>query len=150
MRHFRRTRIASLAAAVLAVSEAPGEVAFRHALDNSPLEIKPRPNEVETEAVKTFKATGTNPYNDRPAALDQGRKLYETHCQSCHLKDGTGRLGPSLVDDAVIRERANGDIGMFEIVYGGSAGAMQSFARRGMSQDDMLKVIAYVRSLRKT
>ena len=50
----------------------------------------------------------------------------------------------------MVRERANGDIGMFEIVYGGSAGAMQSFARRGMSQDDMLKIIAYVRSLRKT
>jgi hypothetical protein len=27
---------------------------------------------------------------------------------------------------------------------------MQSFARRGMSMDDMLKVIAYVRSLKKT
>ena len=33
---------------------------------------------------------------------------------------------------------------MFEILYGGASGAMQSFARRGMTQDQMLKIIAYV------
>jgi cytochrome c-L len=149
MHLFRRTRIAAVAVAVLAVTEAPGEVAFRHALDNSPLEIKPLPNEVETEAVKTVKATGANPYHDQPTALEEGKKLYETHCQRCHLKDGTGAMGPSLVDDVVSRERADTDVGMFEIIYGGAAGAMQSFARRGMTQDEMLKIIAYVRSLKK-
>jgi len=133
-----------------AASPAAAQVEFRHALDNSPLEIKPRPNEVETEAVKTFKATGTNPYLNQETALAQGKKLYEANCQSCHLKDGSGRLGPSLIGDKWIRERAATDVGMFEVVYGGAAGAMQSFARRGMSQDDMLKIIAYVRSLKKT
>ncbi len=142
---------ASIMFAVLsAASPATAQVEFRHALDNSPLEVKPRPNEVETEAVKTFKATGTNPYLNQEAALAQGKKLYEANCQSCHLKDGSGRLGPSLIGDKWIRERAATDVGMFEVVYGGAAGAMQSFARRGMSQDDMLKIIAYVRSLKKT
>ena len=42
------------------------------------------------------------------------------------------------------------DVCQFEILYGGASGAMQSFARRGMTQDQMLKVIAYVRSLKKT
>ena len=124
MRHFRRTRIVRSAAAVLAVSEAPGEVAFRRP-GQSPWRSSRAPT-VETEAVKTFKATGPTPTTSRPAALDQGRKLYETRARRCHLKDGTGRLGPEHpVDDAVVG-RANGDIGMFEIVYGGSAGAMQS------------------------
>ena len=38
---------------------------------------------------------------------------------------------------------------MFSIIYGGASGAIQSFAKRGMAQDDMLKIIAYVRTLEK-
>jgi cytochrome c-L len=125
------------------------DIEFRHALDNSPLEIKPRPNEVETEAVREFRATGTNRYLQQEQALAQGKRLYQTHCQACHLPDGSGRLGPSLIGDKWIRERAATDVGMFEIVYGGASGAMQSFAKRGLSQDDMLKIIAYVRSLKR-
>jgi cytochrome c-L len=125
-------------------------IAFRHALDNSPLEVKPRPNEVETEVVKQFKATGQNGYRNDEKALAEGKRLYLANCQACHLPDGSGRLGPSLISDSWVRERAATDVGMFEIIYGGSSGAMQSFARRGMTQDQMLKIIAYVRSLKKT
>jgi cytochrome c-L len=150
MNRSHRLRSAAAAILVLAAAPAAAEIVFRHALDNSPLEIKPRPGETETEAVKTFKETGNNPYDDQEEAIAQGKKLYDANCASCHLKDGTGRIGPSLVDDEVKRERADTDVGMFEVIYGGSAGAMQSFARRGMKQDDMLKIIAYVRSLEKT
>jgi len=38
---------------------------------------------------------------------------------------------------------------MFEVIYAGAAGAMQSFFRRGVKQDDILKMIAYVRTLKK-
>ena len=38
---------------------------------------------------------------------------------------------------------------MFEVIYAGAAGAMQSFFRRGMPQEEMLKIIAYVRTLKK-
>jgi len=123
---------------------------FHHALDNSVLEVKPRPNEVETEAVKEFKATGKNVYVGQEQALADGRKLYQANCQTCHLPDGSGRIGPSLIGDNWVRERAATDLGMFEIIYGGSSGAMQSFARRGMTQDEMLRIIAYVRSLKKS
>jgi cytochrome c-L len=136
--------------ALVLIGEAAADVAFHHALDNSLLEVKPRPNEVVTDAVKEFLANGKNPYDGQEKALADGKKIYVNNCQSCHLPDGTGRIGPSLVGDKWIRERAATDVGMFEIVYGGASGAMQSFARRGMSMDDMLKVIAYVRSLKKT
>jgi cytochrome c-L len=125
-------------------------ILFRHVLDNSPLEVKARPNEVETEAVKTFKESGKNPYNGAAAALAEGKKLYQANCQACHLPDGSGRIGPSLIDGSWKYERAATDVGMFEIIYGGASGAMQSFARRGMTQDQMLKVMAYVRSLKKS
>jgi cytochrome c-L len=139
-----------VACAMLGAQTMAEPIAFRHVLDNSPLEVKPRPNEVETEAVKSFKEIGVNPYNNDQQALVDGKKLYQTNCQACHLPDGSGRLGPSLTGDKWTHERAATDVGMFEIIYGGASGAMQSFARRGMTQDQMLKVIAYVRSLRKT
>ena len=41
------------------------------------------------------------------------------------------------------------DPGMFAIIYGGANGAMQSFQRRGTKQDEMLRIIAYVRTLDK-
>jgi cytochrome c-L len=139
-----------IAWASLAMGAAADPIVFRHVLDNSPLEVKPRPNEVETEAVKTFKETGKNPYNGNEQALAEGKRLYQVNCQACHLPDGSGRIGSTLIGDSWKYERAATDVGMFEILYGGASGAMQSFARRGMTQDQMLKVIAYVRSLKKT
>lgn len=124
-------------------------IEFKNALTNAPLAVKPKTGEVETDAVKSFKETGENPYNGDAAALEAGKKLYTIHCVACHLPDGTGRIGPNLIDDTVVRERVGTDVGLFEIIYGGGSGAMQSFHRRGMVQDDMLKIMAYVRSLKK-
>jgi cytochrome c-L len=146
----RWVRLFGLTLFVSATSPLQAEIVFRHALDNSVLDVKPRPNEVETEAVKEFKATGKNPYIGDDKALADGKKLYQANCQACHLPDGSGRMGPSLIADTWVRERAATDVGMFEIIYGGASGAMQSFARRGMTQDEMLRIIAYVRSLKKS
>jgi len=145
-----RVRLAGFCAACVVAGGAVAEpVVFRHALDNAPLEVKPRPNEVETEAVKSFKETGKNPYTGDEQAFAEGKKLYQVNCQACHLPDGSGRIGPTLVGDTSKYLRGTTDVGMFEILYGGASGAMQSFARRGMTQDQMLKVIVYVRSLKK-
>ena len=38
---------------------------------------------------------------------------------------------------------------MFSIIYGGASRAMQSFHRRGMKQDEILRIVAYVRTLEK-
>jgi cytochrome c-L len=150
MTHIRRRHLFALALFASAACPLRAEIVFHHALDNSMLDVKPRPNEVETEAVKEFKATGKNVYVGQAQAVADGRKLYQANCQTCHLPDGSGRIGPSLIGDAWVRERAATDVGMFEIIYGGASGAMQSFARRGMSQDEMLRIIAYVRSLKKS
>jgi cytochrome c-L len=125
------------------------EIVFKHVLTDAPLDVRPRPNEVETEAVKTFKQTGEDPYRGDEQALAEGKKLYAANCQACHLPDGSGRIGPSLIGDNWVHKRSATDVGMFEIIHGGASGAMQSYARRGMTQDQMLKIIAYVRSLKK-
>jgi mono/diheme cytochrome c family protein len=60
---------------------------------------------------------------------------------------GSGRIGPSLIGDSYAYERVVTDVGMLEVVFGGG-GAMQAFGKR-ISQDDILRIIAYLRSLKK-
>jgi cytochrome c-L len=121
---------------------------FTSPLDNSPLEIKLLPNEKITESVQKFYDTGENPYKGDPQAVTAGKELYDSTCQACHLPDGSGRIGPSLIGDTHHYPRFTTDKGMFEIVYGGATGAMQPFGKR-LTQDQILHVMAYVRSLKK-
>jgi len=121
---------------------------FTSPLDDSPLEIKLLPDEKLTEGVQKFYQTGENPYRSDPQALAQGRDIYQTICQVCHMPNGSGRVGPSLIGDTHHYPRFTTDKGMFEIVYGGATGAMQAFGKR-LTQDQILCVMAYVRSLKK-
>lgn len=123
-------------------------IVFRSLLDNSPLDVTPKPGEIETDAVREFKSSGRNRYVGEAEAVAEGRKLYQARCQACHLRDGKGRLGPSLITDEPLYSRVATDIGLFEIIYGGASGAMQPFSRQGLRQDGILKVMAYLRSLK--
>jgi cytochrome c-L len=125
------------------------EIVFRGVLDGSPLDIRPKPGERETDAVRKFKRSGRNPYVGQKAALPEGRRLYQARCQGCHLRNGKGRLGPSLVTDQPEYSQSKTDIGLFEIIYGGATGSMQPFSLQGLRQDNVLKVMAYVTSLRR-
>ena len=123
-------------------------VKFLHRLDDQPLEFTYRTEQTITPAVEQFHQTAENPYRGDADSIAAGKKLYLRWCKSCHLKDGTGRIGPNLVDDKWLRERTGTDQGKFEIIYAGGAGAMQAFGRR-MDQDDILKVMAYLDVLGK-
>ena len=43
--------------------------------------------------------------------------------------------------------RGNTDVGLFEVIYGGGTGAMQPSSKR-LSQDEILKVMAFAESLK--
>jgi cytochrome c-L len=146
-----------LAAGALAQTQAPdgeperdanGDIIFLHALDNQPIEFSYRPDQEVTPAVAQFHKTAENPYSGDPAAIEAGEKLYTTLCRACHLEDGTGRIGPSLVSGNPKRARTGTDRGRFEIIYAGGAGAMQAFGRR-IDQDEILQVMAYLEVLRE-
>jgi cytochrome c-L len=143
---------AALAAFILSAALAVptlADVEFRHALDDSVLDLEPIKGEEITDAVKAFRKDGVNPYSGKADALAAGKNLYEDNCQACHLDDGRGGMGPSLVDDIYVNARANTDVGMFEIIHSGASGAMRSFSERGVTQDQILKIIAYIHSLKK-
>ncbi len=122
-------------------------VVFR-TLDNEPLQVVAGSDEVETDAVKAFKQSGQNAYRGNQGGIVEGRGLYEAHCQRCHRPGATGGVGPSLVGDDYTYARVATDVGMFEVIYGGASGEMQAFSKRGLTQDQMLRIIGYVRSLK--
>ena len=120
---------------------------LRSAVDDEPLDMAALLGSDVPPAVSEFVKTGRNPYIGNAQAAADGKQRFEQWCQICHLADASGRMGPSLVDDVYNYKRSHTDLGMFEIIYGGAAGAMQAFNER-MTPDEILKVIAYVRSLR--
>lgn len=139
-------RLVAVATSMLVVGRlaAAGEIEFRHVLDNSPLDITPKPGEQFSPAVAEFHRTGRNPYNADSEAVADGKKLYDSICQACHMADGSGRIGPSFIDGRHIYPRITTDVGLFEVVFGGATGAMQPFSKR-LVQDQILKVMAYMR-----
>lgn len=122
---------------------------FTDPLNGKPIEVPLKAGEVETPALKQFKESGTNAYRNDATAVQAGKALYDQWCQVCHNSDATGKLGPALIGNQHIYPQTTTDVGMFAIIYGGASGAMQPFSKRDLTQDDMLKIIAYVRSLDK-
>ena len=131
-----------------AASNADGSVAFQHPLDNKALPIVAMPGETVSAQATQFKKTGVNPYKGNAAASNAGKASYQQWCAACHLADGTGRIGSNLVDNTYTYPRTKTDVGTFEVIYGGASGAMQSFGGR-VSQDDILKIMTYMESLKK-
>lgn len=146
-----RISYAAIATAVTICFIAPAlaDVEFRHALDDSVLDVGPIKGEEFTDAVKAFHKTGENPYRGNAEAVAKGKERYDELCSACHNPDASGKMGPSLIDDVASSERANTDVGMFEVIHSGSSGAMRSFAQRGVTQDEILKIMSYVASLKK-
>lgn len=122
---------------------------FTDPLNGKPIDVPVKAGEVETPALKQFKGTGANVYRNDATAVQAGKALYDQWCQVCHNSDATGKLGPALIGNQHIYPQTATDVGMFAIIYGGASGAMQAFSKRDLTQDDMLKIIAYVRSLDK-
>jgi cytochrome c-L len=145
----RPTRALALIAVGAALIVPAAAVDFLNALDDSPIDMSPIKGEVFTDAVKSFQETGKNPYVGNADAIAAGKALYDANCQVCHKPDGSGGMGPSLIDGTFVNKRANTDVGMFEVIHSGAAGAMRPFSKRGVTQDQILQMIAYIHTLKK-
>jgi cytochrome c-L len=119
--------------------------------DGKPLNIKP-----DTEQAKKFMATGQNPYIGDQAAIAQGKKLYQLYsCAQCHGAQAQGQTAGGLTGPKLNHAKSATDKGMFEIIWAGTNAGMSgkgkgvmdpSNPNNGLSPDEVLKLIAWVRS----
>jgi len=124
----------------------PGALEWHHTFTGELLDVQPTADETQSGIQRSFLASGVNGYLGDAAAIETGAQLYLEKCAICHGLEGRGRMAPSLADDVWVYDKNRTDKGMFETVWGGAAGVMTPF-RGVLSQDEILRVIAYVRSL---
>ncbi|MFN7921841.1 MAG: PQQ-dependent sugar dehydrogenase [Bryobacteraceae bacterium] len=141
-------RVVTGAAQQAETASTGGAPQFRHPLDNKPISLNMMPSETITAEVRQFHQNGQNPYKGNRTAITAGKTVYQQWCAACHLADGTGRIGSNLVDKQWTYPRAKTDVGEFEVIYAGGTGAMQAFGNR-VSQDDILKIMAFLDSIKK-
>jgi cytochrome c-L len=139
--------------------------------DNSPLAIKVVAT--DTPEAKEFLATCVNPYTKKyvadAEAAKAGRKVMTYNgCTGCHGGNLGGLMAPSLVknggtgafDTKWVYEKDATDKGMFETISGGTPGAsggnmfiwhnqLPGHTGEGLPTDDILKAIAYIRTVYK-
>jgi cytochrome c-L len=139
--------------------------------DNSPLKIKVA--DTDSAEAKEFLATCKNPYTAKFAAdaeaAKAGRKVMTFNgCTGCHGGNLGGLMAPSLVknggtgafDTRWVYAKDATDKGMFETVSGGTPGVsggtmfiwhnqLEGHTGDGLTTDEILKAIAYIRTVYK-
>ena len=89
----------------------------------------------------------SNPYTGDSAAIDEGGQLYATTCAVCHKPDGTGMVGPSLVDP--YWKYGDDDAAMYESVHGGRPLGMPPWGTQ-LGAEKIWKILAFVVTLPKS
>lgn len=119
--------------------------------DGQPLVIAA--NMFETPAAKEFLTTGKNPYVGNADAIKEGKKKFNLFsCVACHGGHGEGAVGPGLIGENFRYAKNATNKGMFETIWHGTNGGMgaKGFGLMapddGLKPDDILKVIAFIRS----
>ena len=109
---------------------------------------------------KIVAATKSNPFHNNQEAIAKGQELYVEHCQDCHGEKGEGDIGPSFRDNIFLH--AEGDVGddiYFQLVSSGLEEGAELIGRKAkdempgfadeISEDDIWRVIAYIRTLKE-
>ena len=97
-------------------------------------------------AVKATLPT-TNPYRGDAAAIADGEGTWGSICVACHLADGRGMVGPSLIDP--YWKYPTDDESLFQTIAEGRPGGMPPWGAQ-LSSDAIWKVLAFMETLPKT
>ena len=143
--------VSMLALAGLVSVNAYADVTLVATQDGAPLNIKPEM--FDTPAAKEFLATGKNPYVGNADAIKIGKKRFNLFsCVACHGGAGEGAVGPGLQGPNFRYAKNATNKGMFETIWHGTNGGMgaKGFGLMapddGLKVDEVLKVIAFIRS----
>jgi len=78
------------------------------------------------------------------ASISKGKEVYITYCQTCHMENGKGGVGPNLTDNNWIY---GGDIkGVFGTVYNGAKNGMVAW-KELLPATDIQAVASYILSM---
>jgi len=102
--------------------------------------------EVRREATAAALPTA-NPYHDDAGAVADGKQVFAQICVACHLADGRGLIGPSLVDP--YWKYGHSDAELYQTVSGGRPGGMPPWGAQ-LGTEKIWKVLAYVETLPKS
>jgi cytochrome c oxidase cbb3-type subunit 3 len=101
------------------------------------------------ESFAAVRATlpSANPFRGDTAAITEGQGTWGTICVACHLADGRGMVGPSLIDP--YWKYGTDDESLFQTVSEGRPGGMSPWGAQ-LSSEDIWKVLAYMETLPKS
>jgi mono/diheme cytochrome c family protein len=90
-----------------------------------------------------------NPYTGKAGALAEGRALYIRYgCSACHGVGGGGGMGPSLIKDrGPAWKFGSSDQALYNLIKGETPGATMPKVGQALSDEEIWKVLAYIRSL---
>lgn len=92
-------------------------------------------------------ASESNPLGNGPEVVAAGREIYNSGCTVCHGRDGeAGDRAPALAAARAYVRRSEKEL--FDAIKNGIPGT--GMPATGLSDDDVWRVVAYVRSLRAT
>ncbi len=86
----------------------------------------------------------TNPFHGDATAIAEGQEVWNTICVACHKPDGSGLVGPSLVDP--YSKYGDDDLALYETVAKGRPGGMPPWEAQLGSQK-IWKVLAFMETL---
>ena len=90
----------------------------------------------------------TNPFTGDPEAIAEGKALWAgTGCYACHGQEAGGAVGPDLTDDQWVYRPTDATI--FKAIAKGRKGTTMVGWSSSLSDEQIWKVIAYIRSLYK-
>jgi cytochrome c-L len=145
---------AAAPAAAGAAAPAGNAISFVDTQEGKPLVIDAAL--FDTPAAKEFLATGKNPYIGNADAIAAGKKVFGLYsCTQCHGPEAGGQVGPGLVGPTFKYPKNATNKGMFETIWHGTNGGMggkgigimdPTDPKNGVTVDEMLKVIAWIRS----
>ncbi len=101
----------------------------------------------ERRAAVVASLPDTNPYRGDAAAIAAGEQVYLTTCVACHKPDGSGLVGPSLVDP--YWKYGDADADLFETVSEGRPAGMPPWGSQ-LGNEKIWQVLAYIETLPKS
>ena len=93
-----------------------------------------------------------NPFAGNSQAITQGERIYNQNCTSCHGRNGgAGEIGPEIIHNLSVPLRGElSDNQILEVILNGAPGTIMPAWKGKLADDDILKIGAFLHSLRGT